>query len=679
MDQSLHDIFIQEAEDNIVILENSLISMEENPEDQQNINEAFRAIHSIKGGAGLAGFSTIKDFTHVVEDLLECIRSESLKVSTDSITVLLESLDVVKMMIANISSEKEAESGLEFQDLIDRIKSFISGEEGESAAVSEEKSRTNNFYYISLKFDKDIFGTGIDPTMFIADLQSAGTILDIEIIEEDLPDEESFDPEKFYLGWKLFFKSEKSDKEILDIFCFVIDESEIVIENLDEALEKGKDITTWMVHGKSYSIYTDDDLVVPDRRGKSSEKFGRRASDRVELDAGSSSFIRVKTDKLENIFNTVSELLIAQASLNMLTEQYEEELDDSFSAVSDSLKNITTLLQEQITALRMMSLSGTFDRFKRVVRDIAQDRGKKVRFIVQGQDTELDKNMIEKLNDPLKHLVRNCIDHGIEVEEERIRLGKDPEGELKIAAFIENGKVVIQISDDGAGINREKIMKKAEERGLISDGMTDGDILNLIFHPGLSTAEKVTDLSGRGVGMDVVKNSIIDLHGNIEVSSKEGEGTVFTLHLPLTLAILDGMLVRVGEEKYILPTLSILEIFRPTSEDLKSISGRGEVVFFRGDYIPLLRISNVLRVSQALEEPEKGELIVVYSGGTKAALLVDSVLEQFQIVLKSLQKNFRKVDYISSATILGNGDVALILDVQSILQQGMAKIHVPEI
>lgn len=695
MNKSLHEIFIQEAEENLVILENAIISIEQDPDDENTINEAFRAIHSIKGGAGLAGFSGIKDFTHIVEDLFEYIRSGELKVKPHHISVILESLDIIKLMIANIREEADSNQGIETSGTLGKIKEIMEAlkngtdQAGSEAAVTGTGGKLSS-YYISLDFSPEVFATGIDPTMFISDLEKAGKILFINTDRSGFPPEDRFDPEKFYLKWQLFYLSEKSEKDLRDIFIFVADESHIQVVNLGEVLSQGQDPAEYRIAGKTIHDFENlsgsggspsGESEEQMRREEDRRKFGRRATDRKEPEGGASSFIRVQTEKLENIFNTVSELLISQARLSMLTEEYEDEINDSFSAVSDSLKNITGILQEQITSLRMMSLSSTFDRFKRVVRDIATERSKQVQFNVSGQETELDKNMIEKLNDPLKHLVRNCIDHGIETEEERVRKGKSPQGQLTISASIESGKVVLEVKADGAGIDQEKLVKKARERGIVKDdqSLTEGEILNLIFHPGLSTAEKITDLSGRGVGMDVVKSSINELHGDIEVKSQKDVGTSFRLHLPLTLAILDGMLVSVGMEKYILPTLSILEIFRPQKDHLKTISGRGEVVFFRGEYIPLLRVHKILGVEHAIEYAVDAELIVVFSGGNKAALLVDTVLEQFQIVLKSLQRNFRKVEHISSATILGNGDVALILDIQSILQSGVVTADVSKV
>jgi len=678
MDNMLHDIFIQEAEENLQILENLIINIEENPDDDKMINEAFRAIHSVKGGAGLAGFSGIKDFTHIVEDLFEMIRNGSVKINEKLISVILNSMDILKLMISNIKADRDSNEGVDSKETVNQIQQILKMEDSSKAdADSTEKkietAEVNRIFYIELKYYKEIFMTGIDPLMFLTDLKSVGKILELQVHTEGFPLSEDFNPENLYMHWSLFYETGKNEKDISDIFCFVIDESDLKFIDLTSERESGIDLSQYTVNGKNITDISDLQPIenVETKTEPVERRSGdRRSTDRVAAGTRNDSYIRVPTVKLEKIFNTVSELLISQARLNMLTEEHEEILPDSFGTVTDSLKNITQLLQEQITSLRMMNLGSTFDRFKRVVRDMAADRGKIIKLSVSGHETELDKNMIEKLNDPLKHLVRNCIDHGIETREERLEKGKSEEGLLKLSAYLESGKVVIEVSDDGRGINREKLLAKAEEKGIINKEtrLSDGEILNLIFKPGLSTAEKITDLSGRGVGMDVVKSSINELHGNIDILSKEGEGTIFKLYLPLTLAILDGMLTSIGSEKYIIPTLSILEIFRPESEHLKSISGGEELVFFRGNYIPLIRLHKVFAIKDPIVEPEQAELIVINSAGVKAAILVDNVLEQYQIVLKSLQKNFRKVEHISSATILGDGDVALIVDIQSLVE-----------
>lgn len=677
MDTNLHDIFIQEAEENLMLLEDMIISLEENPNNEDMINDAFRSIHSIKGGAGLAGFSVIKDFTHIVEDLFESIRSGKLKIKEELISVILESMDIMKAMVANIKDGYEADNNIETSSNITNIKAILNKEdtteEDEPKEIQEIDKTTLSAFYLNLTFYPELFQTGIDPLMFISDLERIGNIIAITHSFNEHYEVAAYQPETLFLKWDIFLESSKSISDISDIFCFVADESEIEIINLSEHKDDSEFIETYKVNDKhilEYNLSGSSEEPVIERRSDDRRQGDRRQGDRRSASRSTASYIRVPTEKLEMIFNTVSELLISQARLSMLTEEYEDEIPDSFSTVADSLKNQNQLLQEQVTSLRMMNLGNTFDRFKRVVRDMASDMGKKIKLELSGQDTELDKNMIEKLNDPLKHLVRNCIDHGIETTEERLTLGKPPEGLLKLSAYLESGKVVIEVSDDGCGINKEKLLNKAIDRGLVPDDikLTDSEILNLIFNPGLSTAEKITDISGRGVGMDVVKSSINDLHGSIDLYSEEGKGTTFKLNLPLTLAILDGMLISVGRERYIIPTLVILEIFRPEITDLKSISGGKELVLFRGNYIPIIRLHELFGIEEYKKDPVDGQVIVINSAGTKVAILVDSVLEQYQIVLKSLQRNFKKVEHISSATILGDGTVALIVDVPSIVK-----------
>ncbi|MDC7126249.1 MAG: chemotaxis protein CheA [Spirochaetales bacterium] len=667
MDNPLSEIFIEEAEENIELLESRIIFLENDPEDQETINEAFRAIHSLKGGAGLAGFTKMKDFCHKAEDLFEKIRCGELKIQKNIITVLLQILDVLQVMIGNIKNNIDADDEANVDNVIEKINQISTSESSEQ--IEEEvQTKQENIYFLELNYYPEIFKSGIDPLMFIQDLKKAGKIIEIELKTNNLPSLEEYDPHKFYLSWKLFYSSELDSKGIADVFCFVIDESEIKINCISDLPSDNPDLKKFIVNEKTAASVLSDNIdpspVISTEKTK--VQLNRRASD---LNSG--SYIRVQTDKLEQIFNTVSEVIVSQARMSMLCEEYEEILPDNFMLVSESLKSIIMVLQEQVTSLRMVNLSGTFNRFKRVVRDMASDLNKTINLEISGQETELDKNMIEKLNDPLKHIVRNCIDHGIETEEERIKLGKPAAGCLKMAAYVESGKVVIEIADDGRGIDKEKIIKKAIEKELIPENyqMSETEVLNLIFHPGLSTAASITDISGRGVGMDVVKNAISDINGTIDIISEEGKGSSFRLYLPLTLAILDGMLVSIGTEKYIIPTLAILEIFSPELWQLKTISGKGEVVFFRGSYIPIIRLHEILDVKNVIDEPRLGELIVVVSNGVKAALLVDSVMDQYQIVLKSLQKNFRKVENISSATILGDGNIALILDINGIMQK----------
>lgn len=670
MDMNLHDIFVEEAEENLQNLETLIISLEENPDDDKMINEAFRAIHSLKGGAGLAGFSGIKDFSHVVEDLFENIRNGSLKIKKELISIILKSTDILTVMISNIKNNIDSNEGIDTSETISMIKLIVNTKQPVSQGICESKiSKTSgtNLYYIDLSYNSNIFMTGIDPLMFLCDLQNAGEILSIQLHQDKLPGKEKYNPELLYLKWTLFFETEKNKNDLSDIFCFVSDESDIKFIELNDC--DNIELSLYQVNGNPLPYYTSsaaDNKIV-----EVNLKEERRSADRKAAGTASDSYIRVPTEKMGIIFNTVSELLISQARLDMLAKENSDILDGNFRVVTDSLKQITQMLQEQVTSLRMMNLGSTFDRFKRVVRDIASDRGKKINLHVSGQETELDRYMIEKLNDPLIHLVRNCIDHGIEIREERLIKGKSEEGNLTISASLKGEKVILEVYDDGRGIDTEKLLNKAKLMGLVNRDkvLSELEILNLIFHPGISTAQNITDFSGRGVGMDVVRNSINELHGNIDIISEKDIGTKFKIFLPLTLAILDGILLTVGKEKYVIPTLTIMEIFRPDKSNLKSISGGEELVFFRGNYIPIIRLHQVFDIKNAQKNAEKAELIVINSSGAKAAILVDNVLEQYQIVLKSLQTNFRKVNHISSATILGDGDIALIIDIQSLLEK----------
>ncbi|MBN2652985.1 MAG: chemotaxis protein CheA [Spirochaetales bacterium] len=682
MSESLQEIFIQEADDNIAFLESAVFEMEESPNNEKVVNDIFRAMHSIKGGAGLAGFTALKDFTHHLEDLMEQVRNKTKSVDSEIISLIFEGIDVIKAMIENIKNREDSTLGIDTEQYVVKIVALLRGESSTVAQVTTVSKNSDSeqqlYYYLDLEYYDSIFSSGIDTLMFIKDLEYHGKILKLHTNTDGIPDILSFDPVKNYLTWQLFYQTKLNRQDLEDIFCFVIDESQIKFVELNPILDNPSELEKYLVDGKSLVDIAPEIFAVKPEEKESNLEVRLRKEDLNQSSSSSDpklqitdddSFMRVKTSKLENIFNTIGELLINQSRLHMLVEDGEDILDDEFLNVSDALKNITDLLQEQVTGLRMINLEGTFNKYKRVVRDLAISNNKEIKLTIEGKSTELDKNMIEKLDDPIKHIIRNCVDHGIESSEERIKLGKNPEGQMLLSAHLEGGKVVITISDNGRGINRERLLAKAKEKNIVSDDarLSDSEILNLIFHPGLSTAESVTDISGRGVGMDVVKSTINELHGNVTVESEPGIGTTFRLYLPLTLAILDGMLVRIGREKYIIPTLSILEIFRPEAGSVKTISSKGEVVLFRNEYIPIVRLYKLFKLENTETDPEDAELIVIMDGNKKVALLVDFVQDQFQVVLKSLQKNYRRVKFISSATILGNGDVALILDLQSIV------------
>jgi two-component system chemotaxis sensor kinase CheA len=495
MDSSIHEIFIQETEDHLQNLETNIIKIEEDPSNQDLINEAFRAIHSIKGGAGLAGFPQMKDFTHNLEDLFEEIRKGKITPSQDTTSISLESLDVLKQMVEAIKENTESPASINYSTTAKKILSLLETNPSHEHAIPDSPSKVNKkkLYFLSLEFDPKIFETGINPLMFIRDLEMGGNVLAIELDKSMLAEAKSFNPELFNLKWRVLYESELSFQNLEDIFCFVAEESNIQITDLEKTLQTVDDLDLYKVHGKIAHVYIQPNTYsLPDRRDELDRTSDRRTADRRSTSA-SSSFIRVQTNKLENIFNTVGELLITQARLSMLAETHEDILPEGYSHITDSLSNISKVIQEQVASLRMMSLSSTFDRFQRVVRDIANDLGKKVQLELEGQDTELDKNMIEKLNDPLKHIVRNSIDHGIETAEERKEAGKDPIGLLKLSAYIENGKIVIEIEDDGKGINRDSILSKALDKGLIQKDqkLSDAEILNLIFHPGYQQLKKL--------------------------------------------------------------------------------------------------------------------------------------------------------------------------------------------
>ena len=396
--------------------------------------------------------------------------------------------------------------------------------------------------------------------------------------------------------------------------------------------------------------------------------FNRRATDKQPATQESSS-IRVGIEKVDQLINLVGELVITQAMIEQRTGSLDPILHERLWNSVGQLTRNTRDLQEAVMSIRMMPMDYVFSRFPRMVRDLAAKLGKKVEFITRGAATELDKGLIERIVDPLTHLVRNSVDHGIEMPDARLATGKEEAGKLTLSAAHQGGNIVIEVSDDGAGLNRERILAKAKQQGLpVSDGMPDAEVWQLIFAPGFSTAETVTDVSGRGVGMDVVKRNIMAMGGSVEIRSAKGFGTTMAISLPLTLAILDGMSVKVGEEVYILPLGYVIESLQPAPEDVKEIAGQGRVVKVREEYLPLIPLHQIFAIEPRFTEPSLGIVVILESDGKKAALLVDALVGQQQVVVKNLESNFRKVAGISGATILGDGGVSLILDVSALLR-----------
>ncbi len=519
--------------------------------------------------------------------------------------------------------------------------------------------------------------TGNDPVRMFKALSELGEV-ESEVDLSNLPDIHNILTEQSYLSWAITLKSECSREEIAEIFEWVEDECDLeIIETYADALQANIENDA----GDAGDVGdVDCKQIVRVERRDESKNDRRKKTERRETDLGrrrtdstaSTSSIRVGTDKIDELINMVGELVITQSMLGVLGDGFDMSKIDRLQDGLTELERHTRQLQESIMRIRMVPINFVFSRFPRMVHDISEKLGKKIDLRISGETTELDKTVVEQIGDPLTHLVRNSVDHGIEPREDRIAAGKPETGEVHLNAYHKGGSIVIEISDDGAGLDTERIREKAIENGIISesDDLSEERIHELIFHAGFSTADVVSDISGRGVGMDVVRKNIIRLGGNIEIKSKRGHGSIFRISLPLTLAILDGQIISVGEEKYIVPIASIIESIQVKSDMVNKVSGKGEVFELRGEYVPILRMHEFFGVEgDFIDDLENGILVVVEGDGKKCGLFVDLLLGQQQIVIKSLETNFVRIQGLSGATIFGDGSVALILDIPGMVRQ----------
>jgi two-component system, chemotaxis family, sensor kinase CheA len=685
----LVQVFLEESEDEIRELEAGLIKLEEDQSDEGTINRVFRAAHTIKGSAGLVGFDEVSNFTHAIENILDRIRNHDLKITKKLITNLLTAVDLLKRMI-NASSEGEVVDRLEIENVTLTLKRFNGAskptEDPKQAKARRELQEEERIFSVTMRFRPDILSTGQDPIMLIRELSDNGTIIECSAYTDSVPDFYNINPTTCYTWWDVKLSTSHPLSDIQNIFLFVVDENDIIIEDISDTFKEGVDLS--LAEKPIGEILVEKGIVKANdlmdalrdhkKTGDALVENGKASREIVEKMAlaqsqsrkiAKSSTIRVDTDKLDKLVNLVGEMVISVARMSQLASEVDHSsISRPLQGASAALERISRELQEQVMRVRMVPVEGTFNRFRRIVRDLSFEIGKKIELKMSGTDTELDKNVIEQIGDPLKHMIRNSIDHGIESPEDRRLLGKPSEGTIWLKAFQREGNIFIEISDDGRGINKARVLEKAVERGMADPGRSysDKDIFEMLFAPGLSTAEKVSELSGRGVGMDVVRKNIEDLHGSVEILSEDGKGSTFRIKLPLTLAIIDGMMVRVGTEVLTIPLSVIDKSVRPSKAEVKTVEGKGELVDIRGDYIPLVRIYDLFNIPSEKTDPTEALVVVLQSTDSRFGVLVDDVLGQTQAVIKSIDKNFKKIEGTSGATILGNGRVSLILDVHGI-------------
>jgi two-component system chemotaxis sensor kinase CheA len=678
--------FVEESIEGLETMETVLLGMEPGSTDGDAIDTIFRAAHSIKGGSATFGYDDISSFTHSVETLLDQVRGGRRELTQDAIAVFLESVDCIRDMLHASQSGVAADTGNidrvsgRLQHLLgDRPASSASTTPGATLAGQSiaqavepavgQPTGHNGEWRIHFKPFPDMLRSGNDVVRMLRELAELGSIT-VKVNAEALPPLADLQPEESYLAWDITLTGAITRDKINEIFEWVADECEL---SITEPAAPARDTT---VAGAESASTTGRSGAVPSMTLVQSAAGDGRAAGKetakksAAAGAGEGSSIRVGTDKVDALINMVGELVITQSMLSQLGEDFQMDRLHKLKDGLAELERNTRELQETVMRIRMLPINFAFNRFPRMVYDLSSKLGKKVELKMSGEQTELDKTVMEKIGDPLVHLVRNSIDHGIEPPAVRKAHGKPETGTVHLNAFHKGGNIVIEIHDDGAGLNKDKILAKARERGLVSanDKLSDEQIHDLIFRPGFSTAEQVTDVSGRGVGMDVVRRNITALGGSVEIKSELGKGSTFTVRLPLTLSILDGQLVRVGDQIFIIPLVSIVESLQINRKQVNAIAGKAEIYQLRSDYLPIIRLYKAFGVTPDNERLDNGLLVVVEGDGMKAGLLVDDLLAQQQVVIKSLETNFKRVNGISGATILGDGTVALIVDTAGVIR-----------
>lgn len=710
LDQALQT-YIAEARELLEEMEAALLRLESAPDDAETLGAIFRAAHTIKGSAGLFGLDPIVSFTHIVEDILQRLRDGNLAVTAQLIALLLECGDHMQQLIEVVAvqgGQLDATAHAHECGLRERLYSYQQAVTEEACMpvvhapeptieVCDEQHVSSELWHISLRFGPQVLRNGMDPLSFLRYLNSIGSIQRISTLSDSMPPMDSMDAESCYLGFEIELQSDAERATIAETFDFVRDDCQIhilpphgkiaeYIEMLQQLPEDFSRLGELLVSSGALTpqelerglaaqenpsgdqpqqllgeILLEQRVVQPavvqaalDKQSQLQEQRSREQR-----------YVRVQADKLDELINLVGELVIAGAGASLLAQNCQDEaLQEATSVVSGLVEEI----RDGALRLRMVPIGDTFNRFQRVVRDVSQELGKDIELHISGAETELDKSVVEKIGDPLMHLLRNAMDHGIELPEVRQAAGKPSKGNLHLNAYHDSGSIVIEISDDGRGLDRQRILQKARERDLISSTATptDAELYNLIFEAGFSTASAITSLSGRGVGMDVVKRNITALRGSVELDSQPGLGTRVRIRLPLTLAIIDGFLVGISQASYVVPLNMVQECVELSADDRRATRERG-YLNLRGEVLPLIFLREHFNIDGSPGRREN--VVVVRSAEHKAGLVVDELLGEFQTVIKPLGKLFSTLRGISGSTILGNGAVALILDVPALVQQ----------
>lgn len=678
--EQFHGVFFDESDEHLDDMEQLLMSLDVESPDPEELNSIFRAAHSIKGGSGIFGFDALMNLTHVMENLLDKARNNELSVTADIVNVLLETLDVLKDTLNAYRDETPVPE----DSIAERIKilnGVINGQYTDPAPGDGDDSSEVSVNAQNESAQDDSFGFFDDePNSAIEAADDSFGFFDDEPVNEALSHGDNTKSENNDDDGFGFFDDEISNNtvdaqtettkaetaEVEQGFGFFEDAPSAT--NINTSLEIASSNNAQSASTQLNTATTSNNDKAPTSgvaptttQAKTPPKPPAKKSTARE-----SASIRVDTTKIDAMVNLVGELVITQSMLSMIGQDVEGQVGERLQLAIDELQRNTREIQESVMSMRMLPLTATFNRFPRLVRDLAGKLGKQVELVLQGGSTEIDKSLIEKIVDPLTHLVRNSIDHGIEMPDKRVAAGKPEKGTVILSAEQKGGSIIISIIDDGGGLHRDKILDKARSNGLtVSDDMPDSEVWQLIFQPGFSTAEAITDVSGRGVGMDVVRRNIESIGGRIDIESSAGEGSAFFIHLPLTLAIVDGMCVSVGKQIFVIPLLNIIESFQPTKQQLKTL-GNDTVLYIRDQYWPLVPLYDFMEVEDAALSPTEGIVVLLESSKKRFGVLVDALVGQQQVVIKSLEEHYRKVAGIAGATIMGDGKVALIIDADSI-------------
>ncbi len=718
--ESIKQTFFQECEDLLQELESGLILLNNGEGDDETINSIFRAVHSIKGGAGAFELTDLVKFAHIFENTLDEIRGNKLEATKDVLNVLLQSSDLLLDLVeaARDGGESDVERSAELISELEALLGTKLDAEPEVVEMPEMDAQSMDdmgFQPLALDFGLDsdedddqtpVYNIHFEPTAqmyahgnetarLLSNLAELGEVK-IECNQANLPNFDSLDPEGSYLSWDIELTSDCEEDDIKEIFDFVEDDCELQISKVATPLPDLGDISApdsaeeeELPALEIIDAPQEESIPVP------AEVEAKKVEERIEkkstktdaakkaTNTGPAPTIRINLERVDRLINLVGELVINQAMLSECVTEAGLARDPSVSAGLDEFKQLTRDIQESVMAIRAQPVQALFQRMSRVVRKASQATKKSVRLVLEGEFTEVDKTIVEKLADPLTHMIRNAVDHGIEMPDKRTENGKNEEGIVTLSAAHRSGKIVIEVSDDGAGVNRERVKQIAVDKGLIAEdaSLSDNEIDNLLFMPGFSTVETVSTLSGRGVGMDVVKRAIQSIGGRVTISSTPGKGSVFTINLPLTLAILDGMLVTTAGQTLIVPLTSIVETLIPSQGDIHSMGSGACVVNIRGTFVPLVDVGFELGFKdQPITDYENSVVLSIETDdGIQSAILVDSIQDQRQVVIKSLEDNYGHVDSIAAATILGDGKIALILDVDTLVSQAKTTTATPDL